>query len=505
MMLFEELMMDGNTLTKFNIYKKIYHSKQTTLPITQLAADFEMNYQQALIILAEINQELTEYSKRQPSILKKAGKVHTGALTVSIDEYRYLLLKKSIPFMFILYFLNHDQPTIEDFCNKHYVSQSTVARKMGPLKKHVKRFNLRFSYREANLTGDERVVRVALFNTLWLGTRGIAWPFKNVKRSEAVELVEAFAEYFPSSRTYLGAQELSYFAAIFLSRIRKKFFVNYDPKYDFLMKDNPYYDFKRLNKVLGPVRALSAENLKAESSFIFFLAHYAPFYTLESDPSLRQTLTDFLKRENNIQKFVEKFVAYMQEEVFHEKPELLDQLLLKGNLFNVFFVFHILQQPFPNLQGLVTQPEKNQQQMDIRLEKAIRNFLIKHLNHSNYPYLAAVQSQLILSLKNVLLPYLDQIGHSNNLKVGVAFEHEFLLVRNLYQFLNRLGFVEAYPYIDGHSQNYDLVISSSLLPLKTYPDLPLYFMDLSYGDEELAYLYVRLNKLFKEKNAVADE
>lgn len=504
MMLFEELMMDSSTLTKFNIYKKIYQLKQPTLPISQLAAAFDLNYQQALIILAEINQEITDYSKRQPSILEKAGKINIASLIVSIDEYRYLLLKKSIPFMFILYFLNHEQPTIEDFCSRHYVSQSTVARKMGPLKKHVKRFNLRFSFREANLIGDERIVRVALFNTLWLGTRGIIWPFKNVEKAEAVKLVEAFSEYFPSSKTYLGAHELAFFAAIFLSRIRKKLFVDYDPKYDFLMKDNPYYDFKRLNKVLGPVKALSPEKQKAESSFIFFLAHYAPFYTLESDPSLQQTLTDFLKRDNGIQKFVEMFIRYMQQEVFYDAPTLLDQPLLKGNLFNVFFVFHVLRQPFPNLQGLVAHPEKSQQQMDIFLETKIRNFLIKHLNHSVYPYLAMIQSSLIRSLKNVLLPYLDQIQYEKNLKVGIAFEHEFLLVRDLYQFLNRLGFVDAYPYIDEQTTNYDLVISSSLLPLKTYPELPLYFMDLSYGDEELAYLYIRLNKLFKEKNTVSD-
>ncbi|MGL4696768.1 helix-turn-helix domain-containing protein [Enterococcus larvae] len=503
MMLFEELMMDSNTLMKFKIYKKIYNLKQTTLSIAQLAAAFDLNYQQALIILAEINQEITDYSKRQPSILKKAGKINTASLIVSIDEYRYLLLKKSIPFMFILYFLNHEQPTIKDFCSRHYVSQSTVSRKMGPLKKHVKRFNLRFSYREANLIGDERIVRVALFNTLWLGTRGTVWPFKNVKKSEAVALVQSFSEYFPSSRTYLGAQELSYFAAIFLSRIRKKLFVTYDPKYDFLMKDNPYYDFERLNKVLGPVKALPPEKHKAESSFIFFLAHYAPFYTLESDPALQQTLTDFLRRENSIQRFVDTFITYMQKEVFYEAPELLDQSLLKGNLFNVFFVFHVLQQPFPSLQGLITQPEKSQQQMEILLEQKMRQFLIQHLNHDTFPYLPKIQANLIQSLKNVLLPYLDQIKHSDNLKIGVAFEHEFLLVRNLYQFLNRLGFVDAYPYIDELTTDYDLVISSSLLPLKTYPDLPLYFMDLSYGDEELAYLYVRLNKLFREKNAAS--
>ena len=70
----------------------------------------------------------------------------------------------------------------------------------------------------------------------------------------------------------------------------------------------------------------------------------------------------------------------------------------------------------------------------------------------------------------------------------MAFEHNFLAIRSLYHFLERLEFIEVCPYLGEPPDAYDLVISSSLLPLKTYPDLPLYFMDLSFEDEELATL-----------------
>ncbi|MGC6768717.1 helix-turn-helix domain-containing protein [Enterococcus sp. LJL51] len=503
-MLFDELMMDNSTLIKFQIYKKISSLNQTIIPVSQVAKLFDLSYQQTLIILTEINQEIMAYNNKQSSILKKAGKINAEHLTISIDEYRYLTLKKSIPFLFILYFLNHDQPTIEDFCERHYVSQSTVSRKMIPLKKHVKQFNLRFSFREANLTGDERVVRVALFNTLWLGTRGLFWPFTRVSREEAEKLVHDFSEYFPLTRTYLGLRELSFFAAIFLSRAQKKFFVSYDSNYDFLMKDNPYYDFKRLNKSLGPVKALPPAIAKGESSFIFFLAHYAPFYTMQDDPSLYQTLFDFSKQDNEVIHFVDAFLNYSQKEFFYNQPEIKKDPLLKGNLLNIFFVYYVLRHPFPNLQSLVVDSENRMPKVEKQLEQVILRFLENKLNDSAYPYLSKIQKPLTKSLKNLMLPYCNQFQCSKVIKVGIAFEHNFLLIRNLYQFLNQLDFVEVTPYIDKLTHKYDLVISSSLLPLETYPTLPLHCMDLSYGDEELAHLYVRLHRLYKEKNAAFD-
>ena len=68
--------------------------------------------------------------------------------------------------------LNEENPTITDFCKKYDVSRSTVSRKFEHLKNHLKQFQLRFTYTESNLVGDERLVRLSLFNIIWLGVRG---------------------------------------------------------------------------------------------------------------------------------------------------------------------------------------------------------------------------------------------------------------------------------------------------------------------------------------------
>lgn len=502
-MLYEELMMDSGMLTKFKLFKRITQINQPDISITQLSDELSLHYQQTFIIINEINSDLIKVVSTHPSILQKAGKIDSTKLLVTIDEYRYFLLKKSVPFQFILYFLNYDSPNIDDFCQRYYVSRSTVSRKMLPLKKHVKQFNLRFTYTEANLTGDERAVRVALFDALWLGTRGTIWPFKNVAFEDAKRLAHAFAEYFPLSRTYLGSKELTYFAAIFLCRTRKKIFVSYDTRYDFLMMDNPYYDFERLNKELGPVQALPPKHSKGESSFIFFLAHYAPFYTLDDDPSLFQTLHDFSSQPNLVYELVQEFLNYAKINIFKKEPDVLDKPLIMGNLLNITFTFFVLRQPVPNLQNLVELPRKKKK-ADEFLESKIKAFFDEKIKEKEYKFIYTIKNPLVHAFKSVLLPAYDKPKHSEHLTIGVAFEHNFLLVRRIYQFLNDLGFVDATPYQEELSDYYDLVISSSLLPRKKYPELLLYFWDLSYGEEEFIDLYRTLQQLFERKNIIQD-
>lgn len=497
-MLYEELMLEPASFTKFSIFKFLTRNQQQEdFPIHQLADEMDLNYQQTAIFLSEINKNIQAISKSQPSILTKAGKIDLPKLVVTIDDYRYFLLKESIPFQFIVYFLNASHPTLDQFCEQHYVSRSTVARKMAPLKKHVKKFNIRFTFTESNLTGDERIVRVALFNALWLATRGNFWPF-TVPQAEVERLTKNVSKYFPLSNTYLGSRELTYFAAIFICRTSKKFFVEYDKRYDFLMKDNPYYDFDHL-KHEAPFCYLPNEQAKAECSFIFFLAHYSPFYTMEDSPSLNQTLKDFSERPNKIYPFVQRFLNYSAENIFTYDHKVPDLSMIAGNLINVTFTYYILRQPFPDLQNLVLPPKKKKKP-ELILEEKITTFFKQFENGPHFT--KDIQEPMIQAYKSILLPYYDSPEYSEPLKVGVALEHNFILVRKVYRFLYRLGFTHAGPFQESNADSYDLVISSSLLPLTQHPNLPFHFWDLNNGAEEFSELYRVLQTIFEEKNQI---
>lgn len=498
-MLYEQIMMDAATLIRFKIFRYVMQAQRDSFPISQLADDLNLNYQQAVIDLTEIDNELFQLDPKRKSIMAGAGKVNCLNLSATIDEYRYFLLKQSVPFQFILYFLNGENPTIADFCTRYGVSRSTVSRKTEKLKNYLKVYNLRLTYTEANLVGDERLVRVMLFNLIWLGTRGIEIPL-NIDLEKIDELVDAVSEYFPLTNSFFGSLEIKYFAALYLVRIAKGNFVKYDRRYNFLMKDNSYYDFERMN-LISQEFDLTPKQQKAESSFIFFLSHYVPFYTTENEASLLQTIYDFSTRPNPVYSLNQEFLNFAKTQLFRNQQKVLDNPLIMGNLLNIGFTFYVAEQPIPNIQTLVMPPKK-MENAEYLLEKRISEFFDKIAEKEQYAFVRKVKYFMVKSYKNILLPYYNSLDYSKKLKVGLAMEQNYLLVKWLHQFLEDLKFIEFSTYAGENSQeeDFDIIISSSLVLKQQHPELPVYLWDLSGGDDELMQLYQKLRRLYNEKN-----
>ena len=496
-MLYEELIMDSSTLIKFNLFKTLTRLNNDHYPVTHLAEEVDLNYQQTMIDLAEIDRDLEELHENHVSILIGAGKINSFNISSTIDEYRYFLLTHSVPFQFMLYFLNEPEPNVDKFCEKYYVSRSTVSRKIAKFKAYLHQFHLRLTYTDAGLVGDERIIRIALFILVWLGTRGMYWPLK-VSEEKAEQFADACAKYFPLSRTYLGRLELKFFAGIILSRLPRNKFAKYDKHYDFLLQKNSYYDFHEIEALLDI--PLTPKQIKGESSFIFFLAHFAPFYTLEDDESLQQTLLDFSTRLNPVYSLTREFLDYVRKQFFKAEPELLDSPLILGNLLNVGFSFYVFRQVYPSIHGLVVQPQM-QAHSNQEFQDKIDQFFSFVRKDPEFQFITdEVLPEISKTYANVLLPYYDRVKYSKKLQVSLAMEHNFLLVKGLYQFLDDLKFVQAEPYNTSKNDDYDLVISSSLLLKQEHPELPVYFWDHSSSESELISLYQKLRNLYTEKN-----
>lgn len=79
-MLYEELMFDASLLLRFNIFKYLNQSTKQVLAISQLSEDMDLNYQQSVIELNEIDQELAEIRPNHETIMMRAGKVNLETL-----------------------------------------------------------------------------------------------------------------------------------------------------------------------------------------------------------------------------------------------------------------------------------------------------------------------------------------------------------------------------------------------------------------------------------------
>lgn len=503
-MFYEELMMDSQALIKFKLFQRMLTLKELNHSIAQLAKDMTLSYQQTFIELKEIDQDLNELAIDHKSIIGRGGKIQTQNIKTTIDDYRYFLLKKSIPFLYVLYLLNEEQATITDFCQKYYVSRSTVSRKFEKLKTHLKRYNLRFTYTESNLVGDERLVRLALFNLIWLGVRGLDWPFVE-KEENAETLVESFSTYFPQSRSYLDQWELKYFAALLLTRVKKGNFVKYDKRYNFLMKHSSYFHFDNLKECSAKFPTMSEKQSKAETSFIYFISRMIPFYTNDEEQTLNQTIMMYTETENPIYPMITAFLETMKTGAFARHPELLDKKTVIGNLLNISFGAYVFHKPFPTIYRLEN-PAIDKGFAEEKILKEIDTFFTAYRNEHVIDFINdSNQKQVTQLFKNELLPLFDIIRYSNPLTVGIALENNFSLTEGLYLFLKDLRFIDVEPYNNQKNQPYDLVISSQQLLKKLSPDCATYIWDYSNTDYQYINLYYSLKKHFDNKNKMLEE
>lgn len=497
---YEELLMDSSTLLKYQLFKKIMYLASPSYPIAQIASEMNLNYQQTVIDLTEIDRELAQLNPEHQSILLRAGKINSQNLSCTIDDYRYHLLKSSVPFQFVLYFLNEEHPTIDDFCIRYNSSRSTVSRKIENLKRYLKQFNLRFTYTEAGMAGDERLIRLALFNITWLGVKGVVWPFPAMEERIAEELVDCFAPHFPLARTYIGRHELKFLAAVSYLRIKKGNYVRFDKAYTFLMKDNPYYDPDILDD--WDHFELNSRQKRLETYFGYFLSHMIPFYTIADDPALLHTLQDFAERPNPVYLLAQDYLAWAKEHFFQGYEEVLDQATILGNLLNIGFGFYTIKHPFPNIPHILGREQAPLQSLR-ELRKSGQEFLTEISNRADYQsFLTPETIPLIASsFTEILEPFFDWKKVATKVNVGIALEHNYLLITNLQRFLADLKYATWETFNSEHLPEYDLVITSSLILTRQFPDAKVFFWDHTGSDPQSIALFQTLNNLVRQKNS----
>ncbi|MGX7352602.1 hypothetical protein RU97_GL002423 [Enterococcus canis] len=491
-MQYEELMMDTSMQHKFRLFRLLHTYETGIHSISELAEKQGMTYQKAMLLLADIDEELQQIAPTQSSILKRNGKVDTTLLHVTVDSYRYALLQQAVPFRLITYLLEHPDKTIEDFCEVFDTSRSTVGRKLQKLSNYLKTYHLRLTYNPLGIKGDERMIRFTLFYLTWLGTRGSSWPFA-LDIAIPQQLKQKVATVLPLSQTYFGEKELDYFLAVFHLRMTQGHHVAYSRKFDFVLKHNPAYQFDWLESEY----ALSGKEVQGEASYLFLLGHFAPFYTESGKAMVAQTIQKFSLLDNPVLNFNQKFLRFAEESLFHFQKEHFDSQTLLGNLLNLSFPFYVFERPFPHLREFLPKDTHSHAYRQVR--ERVAEFFEQQLASPQYLFFQDSQQVMIDLYTRLVLPIYNDLIQPEPLSVAITMEQNQLILSPVVQFVRSLPFIQLKDYFP--KEDYDLLITSSaMMALK---DVPTFFWELDYGEEELTRLYQRLRRLYLEKTRVS--
>ncbi len=491
-MLYEDLMMDTSMKIRYSMLRLLTTLSDDHYSIFFIAQKLNLTYQQAYHHLNELNREIQQVNDEQGSILIKNSGIDADKLVLSLDEYRYFLLQESIPFRFIQYILNHEHPSLDEFCDEMFISRSTLSRKIKALTEFLRNYNIRISYTTMSLVGNETKIRLVLFYLMWLGTRGLIWPFTFSEKS--LEYFDQhFTKYFSLSGTFMGRKELQYFYAITQARINRGFYTEYNPHYDFLFEDSSYYDLTLMkdHPKITPLRT------KGETAFMYFLSLFAPYFSEKDDPVLKSTLEEFTKSDNVVWNLSTQFIEYLNKHLFSEPLSKDEEEVFLGNLLHTTFSYFAFDKPFPNMRSFVV--SEKSEPMSSLLVKTCNDFFDEKLLQKEFLLFKKSLPDLNNAYKELAEPYYSARQKTTHLNVALAIEQNHLFTQQLTTFLDNLNFVHFESFLD-EPDKYDLIISSSFAIKKEFPEVAFYYWDLDYDYDELIYLYQKLRQLYVAKN-----
>ncbi|MBL1224045.1 helix-turn-helix domain-containing protein [Enterococcus sp. BWR-S5] len=215
--------LDRETNTKLSLLRFLYlegHWYSTK----KIADSTEMDQRTVLKYLKLLQADSLLYLETDISpIQQEKGKGHRF-VGDALDYHRiyFQLVKNSINFSFLTDLYFYDEIDVEDFCERHYISD-TVAKKIFKRgNDFFKPYELQLTYAKGKVTftGNERSIRYFGYIFFWGLFKGITWPFEEIIEEEHVKsfLEKQFSRY--SIMKTISHAQWCYILAVNICRIK---------------------------------------------------------------------------------------------------------------------------------------------------------------------------------------------------------------------------------------------------------------------------------------------
>ncbi|MFV0559443.1 MAG: helix-turn-helix domain-containing protein [Enterococcus sp.] len=489
---FEKIMFDKSTNMKFELFKYINLRPNQQFLVKDIAEKYALTYQQVMILVHNIikdEEQLNGHAIHQ--VGNGRISINEDTLAVSIDRYRlYLLKNESIPFNYLIYIMENQQGNEYEFTKKSSISISTLYRKTATLKQFLKQYRLRLGYGKSMVKGDERLVRIVLFQLLWLGTNGLEIPYHY--EETAVQATDAYIHEHPEL-TEFNYQRLLLLFTIIDARYRGENFLS--NRHGNWLKCDQQEDILAISRLLGEDVTLNPKRYLNENSFLHYFMYQQGVLSLDDVTNKKEFIMDFMEHYPTIYNFIFQLIKKVQESmlVFDNEKQLTYELCL------IAYNQLTYQQVIPYF---FTYAEKKQSKEEgERVEKILVNQFLsmdvaEELGDSYISYL-----DLCLQL---LMRHLVPVTKQNyRVKIGIFPSTAKLEANDLVHYLNQMTIVDYEDFDIKKIDAYDMIIVTNSYVKEKFPrkDNLIYWDRTHYFDNYME-LNRQLTKLYFENKGL---
>ncbi|GGC76129.1 helix-turn-helix domain-containing protein [Enterococcus wangshanyuanii] len=483
---------DKRKLTLFRLLT-IFSDKRYSVKFFESKLDY--SYSRVVYLLELIQQDLTDMTGKKVDLFTKNGVHHKQDITYDM-YYQYLIIQ-SIPYQLLVSLLYFPENNLDQFCDNHFQSRTTVVRKSKLLIDYFKHFDIKVNISQLSLSGDERIIRILFYDLIWMTSQGTNLPKIRQNPLTYKEVSKIISPYFPDTFSYGARKQISLMLDIIYLRVRKGNALTEQTEIEPYiiipeMYTAPYFE----TLITDP------EALAAEAQFAAFLLIASPNFFREGEHRLLLLDSYLETHSNTATKLLEEFTVFFKDQFMPDGFSWRNEVILFGNVANILFSHSIIKQKFPTLFHLTDNNIYSKNKYYYQLFTEFRALFQKISNRKNYAWLRSTIDSLSDTLSALLVPLYESFLGNNLIRIALVAESNYLLVEPLTQFIKDIPFVQLVAYKYGEFSSFDFMVTTSSFLIPENCPLPSFVFRFSAdSDEQFLSLYQAIKDVHNQKDS----
>lgn len=475
----------------------------TDVNLRQIALLTGRNYGSVYNAYNGLVEELEAMTSKNASVKKM--------FNLSSAEVRRYLVEQSHAYHFLIAVFYGQYDSFDEFLTAEDTSKATMLRHLKPMRDFAHTFGVRFSYEGLKIAGPEKRIRLFLTLIFWLATDGAAWPFSHCERKAVGRVVDATIDLFDLGRPNLVTREIAmYYVAVALRRMQLDEVIEFTPKQVTLQYPVPNF-IEELDPVLRTAVALPELSLSAqmgESSSLYFLFNFLPFYVTTGTDMQEGALRRFRRYDPQIYTLVMEFldklpVGFITE---HTLPTPVMNMLT-ANLFSVAmslleFGDDLSQALAYSINDRLHQVPQNET-LAVKVHQTLEHVIVSENLTDFHAHLDVLSDSFYRNVLQLATQFLPQV----KVKVAVVIEQTLLGYVDLLAFLIAQPMVVLVSPNETDIDDADLVIESATVPDasgKIGPDTHTYKWAANSSNDWFGELYATIRQIWEDKMSVSE-
>lgn len=486
----ELLILEDIMWQKLAIMECLIHNSKGTYSINTLASELNLSYTKAANLVTELANDLATHFEYE--ILGKDNKLSWNPEKYNHNAYIQHLFRDSAAYRFIMTTLLRPDVSFKQFCNSMFLSQSTVLRKLKPLKTMLLEYGLILTPTKMTIVGNESILRILYTTYMWAGDHGElleSWSFDfTLEKKITRQLLSAHG-------TFMHPKEL--FLRLAVSRIR------YEQGHHLqevqfteltqsrLCDDISKYTTQFINDSYQQV---------IHTRYICSLLYLAPYYIDPADFRVQELKRyyDIAQDNHSAVRIVDDYLSFLFTELLNAQTiDYEETLLLKMNLFVLLLRYIIHRGPAPRIIDLTKHVSDKQNTLFTNLEKQNYTFFQEHIEITTLPWVKDNLATFTEDFTHAVFPVYKEGCKSNQLKVCILSAPDHYVRQTLKELLNQLSFVDL-QFSEKVSEEVDFYITTfeNLLPANN--TTPYFVVDLVDNIDCQTKLFTTLWKNYQQ-------